>query len=292
MRHRIPYLAWRNNLDVVVPKDRHIGDDFLLIDIAGRKKYSREPFISDVTVGIIITEGWAVISVNMVEYRIEAPGIIIILKDRIARSVEYSEDMDGFALTMSDRFLMPMFSDISFSSELRGGIFQNPVMRIDDVHPIYSYKETLERFLASERCEFKMEAVRHLTLALFYGCMLATHKESLPESRTRNENILGSFLKLVESEYREHRSVIWYADRMYISPKYLSMAVKEASGKTPLDWIEEYCISAAKSMLSSTKMSVDEISIELNFASQSLFAKFFKRVAGCSPRDYRKSVDF
>ena len=40
MRHRIPYLAWRNNLDVVVPKDRHIGDDFLLIDIAGRKKYS------------------------------------------------------------------------------------------------------------------------------------------------------------------------------------------------------------------------------------------------------------
>ena len=193
---------------------------------------------------------------------------------------------------MSDRLLMPMFSDISFSSELWSGIFRNPVMRIDDVRPIYSYKENLERFLASERCEFKMEAVRHLTLALFYGCMLATHKESLPESKTRNE-MMGNFLKLVESEYREHRNVIWYADRMCISPKYLSMAVKEASGKTPLDWIEEYCISAAKSMLlSSTKMSVDDISIELNFASQSLFAKFFKRVAGCSPRDYRKSVDF
>lgn len=66
----------------------------------------------------------------------------------------------------------------------------------------------MERFLASERREFKIEAVRHLTLALFYGCMLATHKESLPESRTRNENIPGNLLKLVESEYREHWSVI------------------------------------------------------------------------------------
>ena len=275
-----------------MPKDRHIGDDFLLIDIDNSKEYSREPFISDVTTAIIIMQGWSVISVNMKEYPVEAPCIIIILKDRIVRSIDSSEDISGFALTMSERLLMPMFSDISFSSELWGGIFQNPVIRIDDVRPIYSYKENLERFLASERCEFKMEAVRHLTLALFYGCMLATHKESLPESKTRNENILGSFLKLVESEYRERRNVIWYADRMCISPKYLSMAVKEASGKTPLDWIEEYCISAAKSMLSSTKMSIDEISIELNFASQSLFAKFFKRVAGCSPRDYRKSVDF
>lgn len=84
-------------------------------------------------------------------------------------------------------------------------------MWIDDVRSIYSYnsyKETLERFLASERREFKMEAIRHLTLALF-GCMLATHKESLPESRTRNENIPGNFLKLVESEYREYWSVIF-----------------------------------------------------------------------------------
>lgn len=91
-------------------------------------------------------------------------------------------------------------------------------------------------------------------------------------------------------EYKNHREVLWYADRMCITPKYLSMAVKEASGRTPLDWIEEYCVIAAKAMLSSTRMSIDDISVRLNFASQSLFGKFFKRVTGITPRDYRKSL--
>lgn len=77
---------------------------------------------------------------------------------------------------------------------------------------------------------------------------------------------------------------------MCISPKYLSMAVKEASGKTPLDWIEDYTISASKAMLSSSSDTIDSISLKLNFASQSLFGKFFKRVTGMSPRDYRKSL--
>lgn len=291
MRHRIPYLPWRQDLDKALPPDTHIGEDFLLVNITGNEKYSREPFVTDVTTGIILTRGWTVISVNMVEHRIEAPGVIIILKDRIIRSIKNSEDIEGFSLTMSDRFLS-MFSDLSFSAELRGGIFQNPVIRLDDVRPLCLYKEVLERFLSSEKVEFKLDAVRHLTMTLFYSCMLSKHKEVLPESKTRSENILGDFLTLVESEYREHRSVIWYAGRLCISPKYLSMAVREASGKTPLDWIEEYCISAAKSMLSSTKMTINDISVELNFDSQALFTKFFKRVTGLSPRDYRKSIDF
>lgn len=291
MKNRIPYIVWRKDLDTLFPKDRHIGDDLLLVDFEGDEKHSMEPFISDVTVSIILTSGWAKLSVNMQEYTVEAQSAIIILKDRIVRSIDHSEDMSGFALIMSDRILSSMFDNMSLSAELYGGLFQNPVVKFDTMDAISFYKKSLENLLASESCMYKFEAAKHLTLALFYGYMLAKHKETIPESRSRNEVILGNFLQIVEKEYTAHRNVIWYADKMCISPKYLSMAVKEASGKTPLDWIEEYCISAAKSMLSSTRMTMDEISIKLNFASQALFSKFFRRVAGCSPSEYRKSLD-
>ncbi len=291
MKRTITPVPWRKDINNAFPQNRHIGEDFLLTDITGEEKYNPEPFLTDITTGIILTEGWTVISINMVEYKVEAPGIIIMLKDRIVRSVKNSKNIKGYSITMSDKFLI-QFSDISFSAQLWGGIFNNPAIHIDNLSPIHLYVQTVEQYLVSDKNEYKLDAVRHLTLALFYGLMLYAHKDSVPESKTRSENILREFLVQVEQNYKSHRNVTWYADKMCMSSKYLSMVVKEASGKTPLDWIEEYCISAAKSMLSSTKMNIDEIGIELNFASAPLFSKFFKRVTGQSPRDYRKSIDF
>lgn len=66
--------------------------------------------------------------------------------------------------------------------------------------------------------------------------------------------------------------------------------MKEASGKSPQGWIDEYVVTAAKAMLSSSNQSIDEISLRLNFASLSLFGKFFKRVTGLSPRAYRNTL--
>lgn len=252
--------------------------------------FGGEPFLCDVTFSIVVTKGWSEVSINMRKYRIEAPAVVIVMSDSIVNAIGSSLDMEGFALIMSGRFLSPMFNNASLSTSLRTSVMKNPVIELQDLNPFTWYKTALENLLASDSCAFKMETVQHLTLALFYGYMLGKHKEALAESSTRNEEITKNFLTLVEDEYKNHREVLWYADKMCITPKYLSMAVKEASGRTPLDWIEEYCVIAAKAMLSSTRMSIDDISVRLNFASQSLFGKFFKRVTGITPRDYRKSL--
>ena len=77
---------------------------------------------------------------------------------------------------------------------------------------------------------------------------------------------------------------------MFITPKHLSQAIKEFTNRNALNIIEEYVISEAKSMLLSTAMSIQQISDELNFSSQSVFGKYFRRVTGTSPSDYRKGV--
>ncbi|MBR1576805.1 MAG: AraC family transcriptional regulator [Bacteroidales bacterium] len=74
------------------------------------------------------------------------------------------------------------------------------------------------------------------------------------------------------------------------SDNHLSSVVKKTSGKTPLEWIENYVILDAKAQLSSTMNTVQQIAWNLNFPSQSFFGRYFKRIIGMSPSDYRANV--
>lgn len=73
-----------------------------------------------------------------------------------------------------------------------------------------------------------------------------------------------------------------------MTPKYLSLLVKNVSNRTAGEWIDNYVVLEAKALLSSSTLSIQEISDRLNFANQSFFGKYFKQHAGISPTEYRK----
>ena len=81
-----------------------------------------------------------------------------------------------------------------------------------------------------------------------------------------------------------------WCDELCVTVKYLSSVVKEKNGIPAIDFIEQYVITECKALLSSTTMTVQQIADELNFPSQSVFGKYFKRVTGLSPREYRNRV--
>ena len=78
-----------------------------------------------------------------------------------------------------------------------------------------------------------------------------------------------------------------YADKLCLTPNYLSGVVKEYTGKTATEWVNDFVIVEAKIMLKDTKLSVQEISDRLNFPDQSTFGKYFKKIVGISPKAYR-----
>ena len=104
---------------------------------------------------------------------------------------------------------------------------------------------------------------------------------------SRKEEILWKFLSLLREHYKESRSVAFYADKLYISPKHLSSVIKQLSNKTAHDLITYFVIMKAKQLLKTTTLSIQEISDELHFANQSFFGKFFKQNTGQSPSAYR-----
>jgi AraC family transcriptional activator of pobA len=92
----------------------------------------------------------------------------------------------------------------------------------------------------------------------------------------------------VSLSYKKERGVNFYARKLCITPKHLSWAVKEVSGKTAGTWIDEAVILEAKTLLKSSDMNIQQISEELNFANQSFFGKYFKHYTGMSPKEYKK----
>lgn len=124
---------------------------------------------------------------------------------------------------------------------------------------------------------------------MFYGYSHMKHNLTTEtKGTTRQDEIYAAFIDILGKHYKTARDIGYYADKLCISAKYLSQVVKKVSGKTAPEIIEDYVLTECKALLLSTTMTIQEISDELNFPSQSVLGKYFKRLTGLSPKSYRK----
>lgn len=96
-------------------------------------------------------------------------------------------------------------------------------------------------------------------------------------------------MSLIHENGTKHRDLEFYADKLCISPKYLSHVVSKVTGRKCLSWIEDFTINKARQLLKSTDLSISQISYELNFAAPTDFCRYFRSRTGISPKQYRLS---
>lgn len=117
----------------------------------------------------------------------------------------------------------------------------------------------------------------------------APDASAVVKSKSRKEYIFERFYESLVQSYQSERSVKFYADQLCLTPKHLSGVVKEVSGKTVGEWIDELVILEAKALLNSSSMNIQEIADRLNFANQSFFGKYFKHIPVCLPKNTGKA---
>ncbi len=113
--------------------------------------------------------------------------------------------------------------------------------------------------------------------------------ESFTERQTNDSDLIRRFKKALESQYSRHISVAELAEQLFVSPKYLSEAVKRYLGCTPSDIIQSRIILQAKYYLCRTSMTVAEIALTLNFEDQSYFTRFFRKHTLQTPTEFRQT---
>lgn len=85
----------------------------------------------------------------------------------------------------------------------------------------------------------------------------------------------------------KERDISFYAEKLCLTPKYLSSIIRDVSGELAGNWIDNYVIIEAKALLISSNLTIQEICYKLNFSTPSSFTRFFKRITGMSPRKFR-----
>ncbi|KUF42564.1 AraC family transcriptional regulator [Myroides marinus] len=128
----------------------------------------------------------------------------------------------------------------------------------------------------------------YFNIILYHLVSVATprNEESINQM-TSQQKITYKFVMLVSDHYLETKSVQFYADSLQLSIRHLSSVVKETSGKTPNEIINEFIFNEAKAQLSTTTIPIKQLASKLNFSDQYAFAHFFKKHQSISPTQYR-----
>jgi len=109
-------------------------------------------------------------------------------------------------------------------------------------------------------------------------------------SNLRPNDLYNSFLSEVANHYIEAHDVAFYAERLHITARYLSQVTGQVGGRSPKQIIDSHLLHEAERLLSSTTMTIQEISDKLGFSSQITFAKFFRAKKGISPTSFRQKL--
>ena len=234
---------------------------------------------------IICTNGHCLCELNGQELRLIPQTTLIVLNRQRMHYVEASEDFLFSVVVMSR----------SFSEQLQVGN-QYRVLESARTIPIFTYREQDWRdficYMQLIESALKMKDYphrHHLGRLLFEAqhYALGQHLQQEDSVGSRKDDICLRFNRLLTLEYRRHHTVSFYAERLSVTPKHLSECVKKNSGATAGDWIDRMLIRDAKQMLGNTQLSILEISQVLGFEDPSAFGKYFKRIMGVSPKNYR-----
>ncbi len=288
MKNRIGELNWRAGMVVANGHCDSLGDDFILTDRPVIEPPVNTPFKIDMTSAMVSLKGTTRGKINLTPYVTEGQCMVVHLRDQILEYEYISDDFEGLFIIMSSRFLESLNIQERLSAFLT--VRDNPVVPLNDqaLDAMKTYFEMMRTTIRMEDNPHRMEIARNLTRAFFYGAGYYFHKTADDRIRTKREVLVDDFMRLVEANYREHRGLEFYAGKLFLTPKYMSSLIKEQTGRSAGEWIDNYVVQEAKALLKSTGMTIQQISNELNFPSQSFFGKHFKRLTGISPKEYRK----
>lgn len=112
---------------------------------------------------------------------------------------------------------------------------------------------------------------------------------TIQEQQQYHENLSDDFFMLLSMYYKKERNAAFYAEKMNMTPKYLSKKIKNITGRSVHEWLNEALITEIKVRLKTTDQTILQISEDLNFSSPSVFVQFFKHHTGMTPLKYKKA---
>ena len=256
-----------------------------------------EPFENTVQINasviLICKGGTATIRVNFEDYLMREGDVAIVISGNFLHVIDYSDDLKFAAIALN-------YNDFDISGNalvpmaLLKHFMAMPVFHIDNdtMEDCLSVYRFMKKRLMNDNFIYKDERARNCISTLVYMAhQILVSNDSildLPNDKSRQQQIFERFINEVNQHFIHDRNVYTYAERLCITPKYLSAIVRQVSGKSANDWINDYVVLEAKALLRVKWNTIKDVSNKLNFPNQSFFAKYFKQHTGMTPKQYKQ----
>jgi len=241
------------------------------------------------------------IEVNLRTSRVKEGSLFVYTPGNIVRVSGISQkdrrDLHVVLIAVSNRLMQMTHFDFNKLYEESLRLMENPCVEVSGLERDICRKYLdLVKDISAAALPNSRDALSSLISSVFY-LMGALWADRLSEARqkaeaghsVRSKAIFEDFLTLVKDNHNRERGLAFYAEKLYLTPKYLSKLVKTVSGKSAHEWIDSFVIVEAKNMLKYSDLSIKTIVWELNFPNQTTFYRFFKAHTGMTPSEYRKS---
>ena len=244
-------------------------------------------FINDHRLGIIVS-GEADINFNLQDRHLKAGTLVYIGPGTIIQPKHLSADLRIFGIGLFVNFPMTFAQEqmlSAFNGQERD--FQLSVSK-DDINTAHQIMDTIWHIVHADD-NYHRPTVTALVAALMhhYDHLFHLQYDQQANSRSREQTIFNRFIQLVTQHCAEHHQISYYAQRMCLTERYLNTIIRQASGSTAKDWIDRALINRIKVELRHTDKSAAQIAEEMHFANPSFFSKYFRRLTGMTPKEYK-----
>lgn len=209
--------------------------------------------------------------------------------------IDISDDYRGICLVADKDFAFesPTMRDAIRAAYLPAVELREPRLTLaeeDNLH-LMELMGIIRRYLLSADHPFRSECLR-TTYGLFLLELNAIQERTIRDRRfpKRIEELFFDFLRLVPIHFTEHHDVAFYASQFCITPRYLSQIVREVSGRTVVDYINQMLLMEASYLLQQTSFPIVQIADRLHFSEAASFTRFFTRMKGMTPKEFRRAV--
>lgn len=277
-------------------------DIFLIADIDGHSELDDQdvqdhtmPMRLDALLMVLVLEGSSEIALDYVPYTIGANSFTIIMPTHTIQLNKVSKGFKGKLLVISREFLdecntAKRSPSMANYMQLR----KNPCTTFEpqETELVDNYIELLRSKIKNRTHFFQKEVMQNAFVGFLLeiaNIFMGKKDGLLMPALSRKEELFEQFLQLLFEHCKEQHVVTFYAEKLFITPQYLSLILKELTGKSANKWIDEALIVEAKILLKAPQATVQQVADMLHFSDQSTFGKFFKKHMGISPMEYRKS---
>lgn len=255
------------------------------------------PIVIDGVIFAICISGSGTLKVNFKEHKIEKNTIMTFLPHYVIEVIELDEDAMIEFLIFSPDFLTEIPSSGNFDISM--SVIKSPCLKIseEEIQRLIEFHSFIVKQHKRKDHPFREQMAKSLLLALLseIGAIYHSRLDELerklasePDANSHQKEQVTVFFKLLLANHKTEKSLQFYADKMCLTPKYLSTIIKDRTGRTAFSWINEVLIATTKYKLKTTDLTILQISEELNFPNPSFFGRFFKKHTGMTPVQYRE----